>query len=114
MRERARNSLVTLPLDAPIWERAFAVNPLVLIGSKEGNGNYNLAPKHMAMPMGWENYFGVVCTPRERRIQARRGRFADLPGHRRRRSVHRGCLPVSRVRARADRRRLRGEQPDRV
>jgi flavin reductase (DIM6/NTAB) family NADH-FMN oxidoreductase RutF len=66
MRERARNSLVTLPLDAPIWERTFTVNPLVLIGSKEGNGNYNLAPKHMAMPMGWENYFGFVCTPRHR------------------------------------------------
>jgi Peptidase dimerisation domain len=36
MRERARNSLVTLPLDAPIWERTFTVNPLVLIGTEEG------------------------------------------------------------------------------
>jgi flavin reductase (DIM6/NTAB) family NADH-FMN oxidoreductase RutF len=66
MRERARNSLVTLPLNAPIWERTFTVNPLVLIGTKEDNGNYNLAPKHMALPMGWENYFGFVCTPRHR------------------------------------------------
>lgn len=66
MRERARSSLVTLPEDAPVWERTFTVNPLVLIGTKERDGGYDLAPKHMAMPMGWENYFGFVCTPRHR------------------------------------------------
>jgi flavin reductase (DIM6/NTAB) family NADH-FMN oxidoreductase RutF len=66
MRERARSSLVTLPEDAPVWERTFTVNPLVLIGTKERDGDYDLAPKHMAMPMGWENYFGFVCTPRHR------------------------------------------------
>ena len=63
MRERARSSLVTLPEDAPVWERTFTVNPLVLIGTKERDGDYDLAPKHMAMPMGWENYFGS-CAPR--------------------------------------------------
>jgi flavin reductase (DIM6/NTAB) family NADH-FMN oxidoreductase RutF len=66
MRERARSSLVTLPEDAPVWERTFTVNPLVLIGTKERDGDYDLAPKHMAMPIGWENYFGFVCTPRHR------------------------------------------------
>jgi flavin reductase (DIM6/NTAB) family NADH-FMN oxidoreductase RutF len=23
-----------------------------------------MAPKHMALPMGWDNYYGFVCTPR--------------------------------------------------
>lgn len=39
------------------------VAPLVVIGTKESEG-YDLAPKHMAMPMGWNHYFGFVCTPR--------------------------------------------------
>jgi flavin reductase (DIM6/NTAB) family NADH-FMN oxidoreductase RutF len=44
------------------------VAPLVLIGTKEKDG-YDLAPKHMATPMGWENYFGFVCAPRHRTYQ---------------------------------------------
>ena len=48
----------------PIWERFFTVNPLVIIGTREENGKIDLAPKHMAFPMGWKNYFGFVCTPR--------------------------------------------------
>ena len=64
MRERARNNLLTLPDDAPVWERVFTSNPLVLVGTKERDGGYDLAPKHIAFPMGWENYFGFVCTPR--------------------------------------------------
>jgi hypothetical protein len=39
MRKSTRNSLVTLPLDAPVWERTFTVNPLVLIGTKESYGD---------------------------------------------------------------------------
>lgn len=66
MRESAPSSLVTLPEDAPVWEQAFTVNPLVVIGTKERDGDYDLAPKHMAIPMGWENYFGFICTPRHR------------------------------------------------
>ena len=27
------------------------------------------APKHMAIPLGWQNYFGFVCTPRHRTYQ---------------------------------------------
>ncbi len=56
--------LIELDLDEPIWDRFFWVAPLVLIGSREPNGDHDLAPKHMAMPMGWQNYFGFVCTPR--------------------------------------------------
>ena len=64
MREHARGNLVTLSGDLPIWERVYTVNPLVLVGTRERDGGYDLAPKHMAFPMGWENYFGFVCTPR--------------------------------------------------
>jgi flavin reductase (DIM6/NTAB) family NADH-FMN oxidoreductase RutF len=64
MREHAHRNLVTLSEDFPIWERVFTVNPLVIVGTRESDGGYDLAPKHMAFPMGWENYFGFVCTPR--------------------------------------------------
>jgi flavin reductase (DIM6/NTAB) family NADH-FMN oxidoreductase RutF len=66
MREHVRSGLVTLPEDLPVWERVFTVNPLVVVGTREEGGGYDLAPKHMAIPMGWENYFGFVCTPRHR------------------------------------------------
>jgi flavin reductase (DIM6/NTAB) family NADH-FMN oxidoreductase RutF len=55
--------MVDISVDRPIWERFFFPAPLVIIGTKEGDG-FDLAPKHMAMPIGWENYFGFVCTPR--------------------------------------------------
>jgi len=64
MREQAHGKLVTLPGDFPIWERVFTVNPLVVVGTRERDGGYDLAPKHMAFPLGWENYFAFVCTPR--------------------------------------------------
>jgi flavin reductase (DIM6/NTAB) family NADH-FMN oxidoreductase RutF len=54
---------VELDPSRPIWERFFVVSPLVVVGTREGEG-YDLAPKHMAFPLGWENYFGFVCTPR--------------------------------------------------
>lgn len=47
---------------ARVWERVFTVAPLVVIGTREGDG-YDLAPKHMATPLGWEEYYGFVCTP---------------------------------------------------
>lgn len=40
------------------------VSPLVLIGTKDEDGSLDLAPKHMATPMGWQNYYGFVCSPR--------------------------------------------------
>jgi flavin reductase (DIM6/NTAB) family NADH-FMN oxidoreductase RutF len=57
------DKLIPLATDQPIWDRFFGVFPLVIVGSKEGDG-FNLAPKHLAMPMGWENYFCFVCSPR--------------------------------------------------
>jgi flavin reductase (DIM6/NTAB) family NADH-FMN oxidoreductase RutF len=68
MQKYLRNHIRTLEIDIPIWERFFTVAPLVLIGTKENEG-YDLAPKHMVTPMGWENYFGFVCTPRHRTYQ---------------------------------------------
>lgn len=56
------NDLVTLETDRPVWERCFTVAPLIVVGTREGDGR-NLAPKHMATPLGWEGHFGFVCTP---------------------------------------------------
>ena len=55
--------LVTLDTSRPIWDQFFSVTPLVVVGTKEEE-RYNLAPKHMAFPLGWDNYFAFVCTPR--------------------------------------------------
>jgi flavin reductase (DIM6/NTAB) family NADH-FMN oxidoreductase RutF len=54
----------SLDLSHAVWDRFFQVAPLVVIGTKEPDGSFDLAPKHMATPLGWENYFGFVCTPR--------------------------------------------------
>ena len=65
MQSPAENQrLVELDINQPVWDRFFWVAPLVLVGTLEPDGSHDLAPKHMAMPMGWENYFGFVCTPR--------------------------------------------------
>ena len=47
-----------------VWERVFTVAPLVIVGSKGPDGTYDLAPKHMAMPLGWGDRYCFVCTPR--------------------------------------------------
>lgn len=60
----AQDALVSLDVQRPIWNRFFTVAPLVIVGTREPDGTYDLAPKHMATPMGWDNYFGFVCTPR--------------------------------------------------
>ena len=38
-------NLVTLDAKQPIWGRFYTVSPLVMIGSRDRNGEYNLAPK---------------------------------------------------------------------
>jgi flavin reductase (DIM6/NTAB) family NADH-FMN oxidoreductase RutF len=58
----AAGELVDLSTATPIWERFFLVAPLVLVATKEGDG-YNVAPKHLAGPLGWENWFAFVCSP---------------------------------------------------
>ncbi|MFW6083614.1 MAG: flavin reductase [Gemmatimonadota bacterium] len=56
--------LVDLDVETPVWSRVFTISPLVVVGTKEADGDYDLAPKHLAMPLGWDNYYGFVCTPR--------------------------------------------------
>jgi flavin reductase (DIM6/NTAB) family NADH-FMN oxidoreductase RutF len=57
------DEIVSLPMDAPIWHNFFTVAPLILVASMGPDGSHNIAPKHMAMPMSWQNYFGFVCSP---------------------------------------------------
>ena len=72
------DGLFELNTRAPIWDQFFTVAPLVLIGTREADGSDDVAPKHMAGPMGWQNFFGFVCTPRHGTYQniARDGVFA--------------------------------------
>lgn len=65
----ARGNLIALSLEKPIWERVFTVAPLIVVGTREADGRYNLAPKHLATPLSWENYFGFVCTSRHATYQ---------------------------------------------
>lgn len=62
-------ALIELDIREPVWDRFFWVAPLVLVGSMDGDGGHDLAPKHMAMPLGWDNFFGFVCTPRHQTYQ---------------------------------------------
>jgi flavin reductase (DIM6/NTAB) family NADH-FMN oxidoreductase RutF len=58
------DKLVPLATGRPIWDNFFSVSALVIVGSKEESGRYNLAPKHLAMPLGWDHYYCFVCSPR--------------------------------------------------
>lgn len=58
-----KSKFVELDNSRPIWERFFTVAPLVVVGTREGE-SYDMAPKHMAMPLGQDNFFGFICTPR--------------------------------------------------
>ncbi len=59
-------SITKLDVTTSIWERFFSVFPLVLVGSREPDGSYDLAPKHLAIPMSWQNHYGFVCAPHHR------------------------------------------------
>lgn len=54
---------VSVPVDQPVWERTPVLAPLVLVGTIEPDGTPDVAPKHMAMPVSWKNWFGFVCHP---------------------------------------------------
>ena len=58
--------MVTLPTEDCLWDKLFTVAPLVLVGTREEDGRFDLAPKHMATPIGWEGHYGFVCTPLHR------------------------------------------------
>lgn len=55
--------VVELDLSVSIWDHLYTVAPLVVIGTREADGSYDLAPKHMAGPVAWDNHFFFVCTP---------------------------------------------------
>lgn len=61
---RTGEKIVELDTGKPVWDHCFMVAPLVLVGTKDEDGSLDLAPKHMAFPMGWQNYFGFVCSSR--------------------------------------------------
>jgi flavin reductase (DIM6/NTAB) family NADH-FMN oxidoreductase RutF len=68
--------LVLLPTDAPIWTKVFTVAPLVLVGTLEDDGTPDIAPKHLAMPLGWRNRFCFVCSPMHATLRNARARGA--------------------------------------
>ena len=69
MEHHKADGLLNLPIDESLWSRFFTVAPLVVVGTKEPNGQFDLAPKHLAIPMGWSPFFGFVCTPAHQTYQ---------------------------------------------
>lgn len=71
------SGMVDLDISDPIWSRFFTVAPLTVVGTLEDDGSVDLAPKHMATPLGWQNHFCFVCSPRHatQRNAQRRGEF---------------------------------------
>lgn len=69
MTESGNENRVQVEIDEDLWNKCYTVNSLVIIGSKEKDGSYNLAPKHMAMPLGFSQYFGFMGTPRKTTYQ---------------------------------------------
>lgn len=80
--EQSSDGEVTLDLRSPVWEQVFTVSPLVVVGTRE-DGRPNLAPKHMATPLGWDGYFGFVCTPAHstyHNVRTHEGFTVSFPG----------------------------------
>lgn len=59
----------SLNMKFPVWDQIFTVHPLVVVGTVNEDSSPNFAPKHMAFPLGWDNYFGFVCTPKHTTYQ---------------------------------------------
>lgn len=64
MEEIETDNVHTLDLQQLIFEKTFTVASLVIVGTREPSGDYDLAPKHLSMPLSWEGHYGFVCTPR--------------------------------------------------
>jgi flavin reductase (DIM6/NTAB) family NADH-FMN oxidoreductase RutF len=56
--------MISLDCGVPIWDRFYVARPLVIIGTTEPDGTIDLAPKHLAGPVSWENFWGFVCCER--------------------------------------------------
>lgn len=65
MPNQSSSPMIDISDDPDIWTRFFMVHALLIIGSREKNGSYNMAPKHMAMPLGIGPYLGFMGTPRK-------------------------------------------------
>lgn len=63
---RGAGGLRRLDDSARLFDSVFTVAPLVLVGTRDEGGAMNLAPKHMAMPLGWSDRYCFACTPRHR------------------------------------------------
>jgi flavin reductase (DIM6/NTAB) family NADH-FMN oxidoreductase RutF len=57
-----QSAFVELSVGRELWSRVFTIAPLVVVGTLEKDG-YDLAPKHMAMPLSWVGHYGFVCAP---------------------------------------------------
>ena len=55
--------MIPLDLEHPVWEQVYMVAPLIIVGTREPDGTYDLAPKHLATPLSWSEHYGFVCTP---------------------------------------------------
>jgi flavin reductase (DIM6/NTAB) family NADH-FMN oxidoreductase RutF len=55
------DELISLDCAVPIWDRFYIARPLVVVGTTDPGGAVDLAPKHLAGPVSWENLFGFVC-----------------------------------------------------
>lgn len=65
MAEKHSKPMIDITGEPNLWDHCFTVHSLVIIGSKEEDGRYNMAPKHMAMPLGFGPYFAFMGTPRK-------------------------------------------------
>lgn len=61
--QSTKTRYVSVPTEHSVWERFPILAPLVLVGTIEPDGEPDIAPKHLAMPMSWGNLFGFVCHP---------------------------------------------------
>ena len=57
-----RPDMVILDPERPIWDSFYTVAPLYVVGTKGPDGSPDLAPKHLASPLSWDNFFGFVCS----------------------------------------------------
>lgn len=64
-----QSHMIDITDDPHLWSRCYTVHSLVIIGTKEKDANYNMAPKHLAMPMGFGPYFGFIGTPKKATYQ---------------------------------------------
>ena len=59
-----KGGLRRLDAGVRLFDAVFTVAALVLVGTTDADGTPNLAPKHMAMPIGWSDRYCFACTPR--------------------------------------------------